>query len=117
VPLAYVIGSAPFFKHEFLVSEDTLIPRADSEVAVEEALAWLKGLAAAATTKRVLDLGTGSGCLLLSVLAEDERLSGVGVDISERALAIARRNAEKLGIARSRVEFVLRCVGVYRGCG
>lgn len=91
-PLAYITGTAGFWGLEFEVSPATLIPRADSEALVEAALEQAPG------ARRVLDLGTGTGCLLLAVLSELPAATGIGVDINPEAAALARRNAARLGL-------------------
>lgn len=100
-PVAYILGRQEFHGREFRVSPDVLIPRADSETTVGAALD------ACADPRRVLDCGTGSGALLLTVLAERPSASGIGVDRSPGALRIARANAERLGCAR-RAEWLER---------
>jgi release factor glutamine methyltransferase len=95
-PLAYILGSREFWSLPFRVSPATLIPRPDSETVVEAALA-LKPDAQAPL--RVLDLGTGTGCLLLAFLCERPLAFGVGIDRSEMAARLARRNAHELGLA------------------
>ena len=92
-PLAYILGRKEFWGLEFAVSPATLIPRPDTETLVEAVLAL--GIAPA----RVLDLGTGTGCLLLAVLSECPAAFGVGVDISPAAAALACANARSLGLA------------------
>jgi release factor glutamine methyltransferase len=92
-PLAYITGRKEFWGLEFAVSPATLIPRPDTETLVEAALE--SGL----QPRTVLDLGTGTGCLLLAVLHETPTAFGVGVDINPQAAALARRNAESLGLA------------------
>jgi len=92
-PLAYILGRREFWGLEFFTSPATLIPRPDTETLVEAVLdSGLK-------PRTVLDLGTGTGCLLLSVLHEFPAAFGVGVDISPAAAALARGNAEHLGLA------------------
>lgn len=92
-PVAYITGQQEFFGLPFQVSAAVLIPRGDSEVLVEQALAQAPAHA------RVLDCGTGSGALLLAVLANLADASGVGIDRSPQALAVAQANAEALGLA------------------
>ena len=92
-PVAHILGRQEFFGRPFAVSRDVLIPRGDSESVVETALAAAPG------ARRVLDLGTGSGALLLTLLAELPDATGVGIDASAPALEVAWRNAEALGLA------------------
>ncbi|HET8613806.1 MAG TPA: peptide chain release factor N(5)-glutamine methyltransferase [Sphingomonas sp.] len=95
-PVAYITGARDFWTISLAVGPGVLIPRPDSETLIEAAVAHFRG---AAGPKRVLDLGTGSGALLLAALAEWPKAGGVGVDRSPEALAIARANAERLGMA------------------
>jgi release factor glutamine methyltransferase len=92
-PMALITGRQGFWSLDLAVSADTLIPRADSEAVVEAALATCANPA-----PRVLDLGTGTGCLLLAVLAERPGATGVGIDRSEGAVRLARRNAAALDL-------------------
>ncbi len=92
-PLAYIIGEQSFMGLPFVVSEDVLIPEQDTENLVEEALRLLDD------NSRILDLCTGSGCILLSLLRYTNGCVGVGADISAKALGIARRNAGNLGLS------------------
>lgn len=92
-PVAYIVGSQEFFGRPFAVTPATLIPRADSESVVEAALA------ACPAPARVLDCGTGTGALLLTVLAECPAATGVGIDRSTAALAVAQANAAALDLA------------------
>jgi release factor glutamine methyltransferase len=95
-PLAYVIGEKEFWSLSFEVGPAVLIPRPESETLVEAVLAQLS---ARDRPLRLLDLGVGSGCLLLALLSELPEATGLGVDDSPAALALARRNAERLGLA------------------
>ncbi len=98
-PVSHILGRRGFWRDVFEVSADVLTPRADSETMVE---VLLRRRPQQNTPLRMLDLGTGSGCLLLSALREYPHATGVGVDQSEAALTIARRNAESLQLhARS----------------
>jgi release factor glutamine methyltransferase len=93
-PIAHIIGRKHFWKQEWIVSPAVLIPRPDTEALVEAALKILPF----AEPRRVLDLGVGSGAILLAVLAERPLASGVGIDLSSEALEVARINAENLGL-------------------
>lgn len=92
MPVQYITGYQNFMGLEFMVSKDVLIPRMDTETLVEEVLRL--GL----SNVRVLDICTGSGCILLSILKYVYGSSGVGVDISDDALGVAKANSEALGI-------------------
>lgn len=94
-PVGRLAGAREFWSLPFALSVETLIPRPDSETLVETALSALPDRAEA---YRLLDLGTGSGCLLLSLLSERPRAWGLGTDISPDALATAARNASALGL-------------------
>ncbi len=95
-PVAYITGTRGFWTIELGVGPGVLVPRADSETLIEAAIAHFAGTAGPA---HILDLGTGSGALLLAALAEWPAASGVGIDRSEEALAIAGANAARLGLA------------------
>ena len=100
-PLAYILGEKEFWSLRFEVAPAVLIPRPETETVVEAVLAQVCDRD---QPFRLLDLGTGSGCLLLALLSELPRATGLGVDDSAAALAIARRNAERLGLG-ARAEF------------
>lgn len=95
-PFSRIAGRRQFWSLDFAISRDTLDPRPESETLVEAALELLPDRAA---PLRLLDLGTGSGCLLLALLSELANASGVGIDILPGAAAMARRNAAALGLA------------------
>lgn len=94
-PMAYILGEREFWSVPLRVTGDTLIPRPDSETLVEAALGWVAGRTG---ELNILDLGTGSGCLLLALLSELPAAWGMGLDLSAAALDVARGNAERLSL-------------------
>lgn len=100
-PLCKILGRKGFYKYDFIVNEQVLSPRPDTEILVEAAVEFSQkyGL------RQMVDFGTGSGCILLSVLGDISQMEGSGVDISAEALDIAARNAENLGLS-SRAEWI-----------
>ena len=94
-PIAYITGVRDFWTMSLHVTPDVLIPRPDSETLIEAAI----GHFGARSPARILDLGTGSGALLLAALSQWPQASGVGIDISPAALAVARSNADNLGLS------------------
>ena len=103
-PMAYILGTREFMGHAFSVTPDVLIPRPETELLVEIALDYLDRLAARLDApRRVLDLGTGSGAIAISIALARPDTQVVATDSSEGALAVARQNAQALG---ARVEFL-----------
>lgn len=98
IPLQYLTGKQEFMGLEFIVDKNVLIPRQDTEVLVEEVMLDLHD------GFHILDMCTGSGCILLSLLRYSNQCYGVGVDISKEALAIARKNAEQLHVEAEFIE-------------
>lgn len=96
-PMAQILGQREFFGRNFRVTADVLTPRPDSETLIEAVLAQVQDRNA---ELRLLELGVGSGCLLLTLLAELPKASGLGIDISPAALAVTKGNANALGLAR-----------------
>jgi release factor glutamine methyltransferase len=103
-PAAYIRGLQEFWDRDFEVTPDVLIPRPESELIVEELLALLP-VDAPALPRRVADIGTGSGCIAVTVAAERPHVHVVATDISRPALDVARKNAARVGVA-PRIEFL-----------
>ena len=93
-PIAYLINKKSFWKYEFYVNEHVLIPRPDTEIIIEQVLKIYQN------KKKInfLDIGFGSGCILLSILKERKNFKGTGVDVSKYALKVCEINAFKLGV-------------------
>lgn len=103
-PVSRIIGRRDFWGHTFAVDPSTLDPRPETETLVEAVLGLIRAEGQQDQPLQILDLGTGTGCILLSLLAELPHAGGLGVDIEPRALAVAARNAETLGL-RGRATF------------
>jgi release factor glutamine methyltransferase len=103
-PIAYILRRREFWSLDFVVTPATLVPRPETETLVEAALAGHRDLG---SKLRILDLGTGSGCVLLALLHERAQANGLGVDISAAAISVARLNAERLGLV-PRAEWLVR---------
>ena len=91
-PIAYLLNKKFFWNNEFYVNKNTLIPRPDTEIIVEQILKFTKNK----NTLNILDIGVGSGCILLSILNERKKFTGTGIDISKNSLDICKINAKKL---------------------
>ncbi|MBR5598672.1 MAG: peptide chain release factor N(5)-glutamine methyltransferase [Alphaproteobacteria bacterium] len=99
-PLDKIIGEKEFYKFSFKVNSNVLSPRPDTEILVESALSLMDD----ETKYRIIDFGTGSGCILLSLIKDKQNISGIGIDISSEALEVAKYNALKLDVF-DRVDF------------
>ena len=95
-PIAYLTKKKDFWKYEFLIDKNVLIPRPDTEVLVEQILELTKNKA----SMRILEIGVGSGCIILSILKEKKKFFGTGLDISTKSLKISEINSLKLGVNR-----------------
>ena len=93
-PIAYLLNKKYFWNNEFLVTKDTLIPRPDTEVVVEQILNLTKHK----NKINILDIGVGSGCILLTILKERKNFYGTGIDICKNSLNICKINAKKLKV-------------------
>ena len=91
-PVAYLINKKEFWKETFYVNKDVLIPRPDTEHLIEEVIKYTYE----DSKLHILDIGTGSGCILLSILRERKKFNGTGIDISKKSINISRYNAKKL---------------------
>ena len=100
-PIAYLVGKKDFWKYEFDVSSNVLIPRPDTEIIIEEVLKIFKHK----KKLSVLEIGVGSGCILLSILKEKNYFRGIGIDISKKCVEISKKNALKLDL-NNRVKFL-----------
>ncbi len=101
-PLPYLLGHWEFYGLDFEVSPDVLIPRPETELLVEKALDWLERHP---DSRSAIDVGTGSGCIAISLATRIQNLQMVATDISSRALAVAQRNAVRFSVAE-RIDFV-----------
>ena len=99
-PIAYLINKKDFWKEEFFVNKDVLIPRPDTELIIEQVLK----IYSYDSQLQVLDIGTGSGCILLSILKERPNFYGTGIDISKKSINVSKLNAKQLNLI-SRVKF------------
>ena len=99
-PIAYLLNKKSFWKSEFNVNKNTLIPRPDTEIILEQILKFTKNK----NYLNILDIGVGSGCILLSILKERKNFYGTGIDISRNSLDICKMNAKKL-LLEKRVKF------------
>ncbi|MDA9104951.1 peptide chain release factor N(5)-glutamine methyltransferase [Candidatus Pelagibacter sp.] len=99
-PIAYLINKKEFWKDEFFVNKDVLIPRPDSELIIEQVLK----IYPRDVQIQVLDIGTGSGCILLSILKERSNFYGTGIDISKKSINVSKFNAKQLNLI-NRVKF------------
>jgi release factor glutamine methyltransferase len=104
-PVSRIIGCREFYGRDFLVDRYTLDPRPDTETLIEAALELVDDQGLRDRPLSLLDLGTGTGCILVTLLAELPKAHGLGTDISDGALALAAANAERLGVA-DRASFV-----------
>jgi len=100
-PIAYLIKKKEFWKDEFYVNKDVLIPRPDTELIIEQVLK----IYSKQSQLQVLDIGTGSGCILLSILKERPNFYGTGIDISKKSINVSKFNANKLNLT-NRTRFI-----------
>ena len=99
-PISYIIGYKEFWKKNFIINNSVLIPRPDTETLVEQVLKEIS----IESSKKILDIGTGSGCIIISILNERKNCNGVGIDISKNAIKLAKYNA-KIPHIKNRIRF------------
>jgi release factor glutamine methyltransferase len=104
-PLPYLLGRWDFFGRQFEITPDVLIPRPETELLVERALTWLQEHRDTFAPLRAADVGTGSGCIAVSLAAQTPNLRVLATDLSRAALNVAHRNAIRFGV-HSRVDFI-----------
>ena len=100
-PMAYILGYKHFWKHKFFTNRSVLIPRPDTELVIEETLKYLP----IDKTKKILDIGTGSGCIILSLVKERPKCTATAIDISIKAINVAKTNA-KLHQLENKINFI-----------
>ena len=100
-PIAYLVNKKEFWKDEFYVNKNVLIPRPDTELIVEQVLK----IYPKQSQSQILDIGTGSGCILLSILKERPNFYGTGIDISKKSINVSKFNAKKLNLT-NRTKFI-----------
>ena len=100
-PIAYILGYKEFWKQKFITDPNVLIPRPDTELIIEKVLKNFKKN----DNKNVLDIGTGTGCIILSILLERKKFRGVGIDLSKQAINVAKINA-KMQQFGNRIKFI-----------
>tara|TARA_B100000780_G_scaffold144011_1_gene100732 strand:+ start:1311 stop:2147 length:837 start_codon:yes stop_codon:yes gene_type:complete len=92
-PLAYILKNKEFWSKNFFVNKNTLIPRPETELLCDIVIKTIKN-----NNPYILDIGTGTGCILLSILSEVEKAKGMGIDISKKAIEVAKKNSNNLGL-------------------
>ena len=99
-PIAYLIGKKNFWKNEFIVNENVLIPRPDTELIVEQVLKIFRNK----LRMNFLEIGIGSGCIIMSILKEKKGFLGTGIDLDEECIKLSKINAKRLGVS-NRIKF------------
>ena len=110
-PIAYILGFKYFWKYKFITNKSVLIPRPDTELIVEECLKYLPNN----KSKKILDIGTGSGCIIISILKERSKCIATALDLSNRALNVAKSNA-KLHQLENKINFINIDIDKYNSC-
>ena len=100
-PVAYILGFKYFWKFKFFINKSVLVPRPETEIIVEQALKYISDN----KSKKILDIGTGSGCIIISILKERAKCSATAIDISNKALKVAKINA-KMHHLENKIKFI-----------
>ena len=100
-PIAYILGYKYFWKYKFLANKSVLIPRPDTELIIEESLNNIRS----DKSKKILDIGTGSGCIIISLIKERPKCVATAIDISKKAIIVAKTNA-KLHHLENKINFI-----------
>ena len=108
-PLAYILENKEFWSKDFYIDRNTLIPRPETELLCESVVKIFKN-----NRLNILDIGTGSGCIILSILSELKKAKGIGIDISRKAILVAKKNSRKLGLNK-RVKFFNKSLEDFHG--
>ena len=100
-PISYLTKKKFFWNHEFIIDKDVLIPRPDTELIVEETLKLMKNR----NNIKILEIGSGSGCIILSILNERKDFTGIGIDISKKCVDLSKKNTLKIGL-KNNIKFL-----------
>ena len=109
-PLAYILSSKEFWSKNFFVNRNTLIPRPETELLCDSVIKIIKN-----KDSYILDIGTGTGCILLSILSETKKTKGIGIDISKKAIKVAKKNSNSFRLNK-RVKFFKKSLDELYNC-
>ena len=109
-PLAYILSSKEFWSKNFFVNKNTLIPRPETELLCDAVIKIIKN-----KDSYILDIGTGTGCILLSILSETKKTKGIGIDISKKAIKVAKKNSNSFRLNK-RVKFFKKSLDELYNC-
>jgi release factor glutamine methyltransferase len=107
-PLAYILKNKEFWSKDFFVNRNTLIPRPETEILCDIVIKLFKN-----KDPHILDIGTGTGCILLSILSEIKKAKGIGIDISRKAVEVAKKNSNNLGLNKKTKFFIRSIDNIY----
>jgi len=107
-PLAYILRNKEFWSKDFFVNRNTLIPRPETELLCDIVIKLFKN-----KDPHILDIGTGTGCILLSILSEIKKAKGIGIDISRKAVEVAKKNSNNFGLKKKTKFFIKSIDNIY----